>query len=226
MQTPRFLAAVEVLYATFAASRPGHIAGCPCCIADKKVDVLLRTPLRTLSAADLEPYASAVLVTVGEEADFRFFLPRIIELTGFLPDDWPSPEILLGKLMLAGWEGWSERERYAVTEAIDGLLELWLLTEPFNGRKVDQLICGACLAGLDPEPWLQRLAEPGRIRGLVSLYERNAARLSAEGQLANPHWAGATPEAAGAVAAFLLSSQVEAQMWDWYGRKASDRQVR
>lgn len=69
-------AAVEKLYRAFAAvPRPRHIDGCPCCIDRKEVGVLLGKPLRSVTPGELSAYASSAFLTVGDAADYLYFLP-------------------------------------------------------------------------------------------------------------------------------------------------------
>ena len=54
--------AIEALYPAFAAvRRPRVIVGCPCCIEDKEIAVLLMRPLRELSPEELSSYASSAV---------------------------------------------------------------------------------------------------------------------------------------------------------------------
>ncbi|MFO1014521.1 MAG: hypothetical protein U1E50_12240 [Caulobacteraceae bacterium] len=101
------------LYATFAAPRPVRIDGCPCCIARKSLGPLHTRALRDLTGEDLGAYAFSLFHTVGAEVDFRYFLPRIFELTAEAPGAYPGAEIAFHKLALAHWETWPKAERAA-----------------------------------------------------------------------------------------------------------------
>src|SRR5689334_9546778 len=97
-RTVAFDAALEALYRSFAAPVPVKIEGCPCCLDRKEVKTLHSKPLQEQSDEDLGPYTFSVFLTVGSVTDFRYFLPRIMELSAIVPDWWPSPEIVVGKL--------------------------------------------------------------------------------------------------------------------------------
>src|SRR4051812_29634791 len=87
-------ATVENLYRAFAAvPRLRDIDGCPCCIDRKEVGVLLSKPLRSVTPEELSAYAASAFLTVGDAADYRYFLPRILEVTAADPAWWPSPEV-------------------------------------------------------------------------------------------------------------------------------------
>jgi hypothetical protein len=74
-------AALQAVYSAFGQNRaPTRITACPCCISADEVEVMTRTRLRDLSAEQLEHYLSAVFLTSGAEEDFRYFLPRLLDL--------------------------------------------------------------------------------------------------------------------------------------------------
>eukprot|EP01035_Chromulina_nebulosa_P046710 gene46710-63278_t len=105
--------ATEELYRQFAAPTPSVIEGCPCCIETRGVDILLSTPLRTLSGQALWRYVSGAFLTIGSTRDFRYFLPRIFEIALLDPRNSNSAEIVLGKLRRAAWQQWPPGERDA-----------------------------------------------------------------------------------------------------------------
>ncbi|WP_424950996.1 hypothetical protein [Deinococcus sp.] len=74
--------AVAGLYRAFAdVPRPRQVTGCThCCISEEELARLVSVPREALTADELETYSSNLLTTVGSEADFRYFLPRILEL--------------------------------------------------------------------------------------------------------------------------------------------------
>ena len=164
---PRVRAALDDIYGVFAAPRPRSIEGCTQCLDEDEIAALLTKPLRELSSSDLYPYVSSVFLTLGEPADFRYLLPRILEIAICHPGALPDDEIVLGRLKHAEWEAWPEHERAPVIR----LIELWLeramasdlrdaITQgPFTGA-FEEVLCGAARAGLDINPWLARLASP------------------------------------------------------------------
>jgi hypothetical protein len=156
--------ALEAIYQEFAASVPVVIEGCPCCIATRGVDVLLTTPLRHLTGQELWRYVSGVFYTVGSERDFRYLLPRILEVSIVDPYAALDPEIVLGKLGLANWRSWSPAERQSVEEFIDAWFELALArdlarTDEGEGETAN-VLCGAARAGFSLSRWRTRLRDP------------------------------------------------------------------
>lgn len=181
----RVRAAVEALYREFAAPAPPVIEGCPCCIAERGVDVLLTTPLRQLSGQQLWAYVSGLFYTVGSVGDFRYLLPRILDVAVNDPGNSNDPEIVLGKIGLADWQGWAAPERRAVQELIDAWFEMALVRDALNsdegfvGTEAESVLCGAARAGLSLKPWLDRLREPDARPVLADLAERYPDQLSA-----------------------------------------------
>ncbi|MFI5493994.1 hypothetical protein [Actinoplanes sp. NPDC051859] len=81
MTTP-LPAAIDTLYDAFADyRRPSSLDYCECCFEEEERRAVLATvPVRELPAATLRRYAANVLLTVGGVDDFRYFLPRILEI--------------------------------------------------------------------------------------------------------------------------------------------------
>lgn len=117
---------------------------------------LANLPLRSLTHSDLDLYAFKAITSWGTQQDFKHFLPRLLELA---LDDllaFSLPEVLLGKLQLAGWHEWPTLERQAVKAV---LLALWRgeLNRPGNFPDEDRiatLLAGLAAAGESLTPYL------------------------------------------------------------------------
>lgn len=164
--TGRVLEAVNAVYRTFNRPRPSTIQGCPCCIDTRNTDVLLTTPLRQISGQALWRYVSGAFLTVGDEADFRYLMPRIFEVSVFDPANANDPEIVLGKLTLANWRSWAADEQAVVEAFIYAWFEQALAGDLVNADEgwiagdAESVLCGAARAGLPLARLLSRLAEP------------------------------------------------------------------
>jgi hypothetical protein len=176
--------ALESVYREFAAPVPSKIEGCPCCISTRRVDVLLATPLRNLSGQDLWRYVSGAFLTIGSERDFRYLLPRILDVAVNEPENSIDPEIVLGKLELAKWTSWSAAERQVIEELVDAWFgqalerDLAEADEFWVGSEAESVLCGAARAGLPLGRWLDRLQEPEASRVLADLKGRFPGELS------------------------------------------------
>jgi hypothetical protein len=107
-------AAIEGLYSAFRRPQPPvRVEGCPCCTTEAEVEPLSRVPLRELSSAQIDQYAFKALTTVGTVEDFRYFLPRLVELAVGDQLDTDRP-VLFGKLAYGRWRTWPVAERMAL----------------------------------------------------------------------------------------------------------------
>ncbi len=193
MRSPQLHDAVEGLYAEFRVPKPRTIDGCPCCTDPKEVCTLLAKGLRELTPDELSNYGSSLFLTMGDEKDFEYFLPRLFDVATD-QDWWPSPEVLLDKLKRANWTEWSSRRKSAVKRAID----LWFadqiatvegLAEDerlYMGSELDKVLCGIAHAGIPLAPYLEVLSN--HPEALRFLYERNVSSLLKKKRLSNPFW--------------------------------------
>jgi hypothetical protein len=177
--------AVERLYRVFSAPTPRLIDGCPCCLEKRGVDVLLTTPLRQLTGQALWSYVSGVFYTVGSEEDFRYLLPRILDIAVHDPNNSNDAEIVLCKVGLANWQAWSPQEREAIWAFVDAWFEHALrfdvaaAAEGDVGWEAEGVLCGAARGNFPLETWLARLQEPDAAPVLLDLKGRSPDRLSA-----------------------------------------------
>ncbi|KQR33069.1 hypothetical protein [Deinococcus sp. Leaf326] len=106
--------AVEDLYAAFASvPRPTHIRHQPYELQPGEVRQLLSVPLRELSPGLMRSYLFDAIDHVGTWEDFRYFLPRLLEL---LPPWETEPEPVAWRLKYAHEQGFplSEAQRAAL----------------------------------------------------------------------------------------------------------------
>jgi hypothetical protein len=170
--------AVETLYRTFDAPPPPAIEGCPCCISTRGTDVLLTTPLRQIAGQALWRYVSGVFLTIGDKADFRYLLPRILDVSVSDPGNANNPEIVLGKLALADWRLWALDEQRAIQSFVDAWFEQALegdlaeADESYIGMTSESVLCGAARAAMPLRPWLLRLSTPDAAPVLAEMQRR------------------------------------------------------
>jgi hypothetical protein len=94
--------ALAALYKAFAGFPPKEIFGCYHCLDQPQRDLLLQKPLGELTNDDLSQYAWSLLSTVGGVEDFRYFLPRIFDLSSSDIRCGPAPpELVIGALSRA-----------------------------------------------------------------------------------------------------------------------------
>ena len=216
MRSPQLHDAVEALYAEFRAPKPRTIEGCPCCTDPKEVCLLLAKSLRELSADDLSNYGSSLFLTMGDERDFLYFLPRIFDIATS-QDWWPSPEVLLDKLKRAQWNNWPKHQQQAVQCVIeawfaDRLAALESLTTEqlyFDGASIDALLCGIAHAGLPLAPYLEALAT--HQAALKACFDWHAHAFFKRRHLGDGFWKNC-PQAEAEVMAFYESPPIRERL--------------
>ncbi|MFY0523776.1 hypothetical protein ACN28I_11580 [Archangium gephyra] len=96
------------------------------------------------------------------ESDFKYFLPRILELFPFQELGAVSAELVAEKILYAGWKDWPDEERAAIRAYLEALWDL-LLT-----REVGSLLVQA----EEVLGWAVRLFDD--VGSLLSAWERTA----------------------------------------------------
>lgn len=202
-----FYAALEGVYDAFAAPRPRYIDACPCCKKPEDFQAILSKPLRDITADDISLYAGAAFCTAGEEADWRYYLPRLLELAvdHGQEDRYINPEIVLGNLTRAKWDRWHKSERAAVIAFVDAWYDLVITEVPADGMKIDELLCGIARAGIPLKAYLDRLL--ANLEALVAYCEHQSAYLDKKDRLCDAFWDG-SPDGEAQVIAFLRAEPV------------------
>lgn len=185
LTAPCLQPAIEHLYYRFESVPPAAIDGCPCCLHMRGVDALVTTPLRDIGEAQLFRYVSGVFLTVGAERDFRYLLPRILEIAATRRGSFIDPSVTIGKLGLAGWQAWAPEERAAVEAVIDRWFLYALSQDAADadawgpvGMESEGILCGAVRAGLGLERFRAPLYLPFAAPVLDGLRQRCPDTLS------------------------------------------------
>ena len=203
--------AIARLYVTFATvPKPRAVEGCPCCIANKEVDVLLAKPLWELSGDELGSYASCAFTTVGGRADYLYFLPRILELTATELGWWPDLEVTARAIRSSGPATWTAGQRVALDDFLMSLLSTALGAGGYPD--IDGVICAVGRMGFDVRPHLALIAEDPA--AVLSYFEQNAEYLP-RNRLANAFWDRPCP-AHDAVVDWFFSDEIAKVPFDAY----------
>jgi|CXWL01.1.fsa_nt_gi hypothetical protein len=184
-------AAIDAVYDAFSAvEKPRFVDACPCCMTADQCETLTSKPLRELSSDELNEYSGDVMLTVGSEVDYQYFLPRILDLSIADDAEWlNSIEIAAKKMRMAGFDKWDERKQAAIkslwlevirqhaTSASDAEMLGWAAWD------ISSWLAGATLIPIPTSPLLAELnSSPEVIR---ELYNLNFETLF-KGQLKNP----------------------------------------
>jgi hypothetical protein len=191
--TGRLAGEIEALYEVFGrVPRPLRVEGCTHCVARDEDRPLLAGPVRELDPDVLQRYATEALLLWGDVPEFRYFLPRLLELgaeDGFT-FGFPDPEIVFGKLGLARWTEWDDDER-AVVRAF--LTRWWETTvvddDPWP--RAGTVLCGLGRTGVDLIPFLEKwelLESAGAIFNLHEFVMQEMTWPASGPKLRNPFW--------------------------------------
>jgi hypothetical protein len=189
--------ALDEQYAAFTTLRPRVVEGCPCCSTPAQLARLVAVPREHLEAKDLDHYARKAITTIGGSAQFRYFWPRVAELS-LARELETDPEVVFGKPRYGGHAGWPLSERDAILRLAAGIGE-WLAESALEGE-VDSWVCvvGLLAEGIgDPVALLDPLVSgtPAAAANLREFLEHNDAGMIAKQRLSNTFWENASDSA-------------------------------
>ena len=173
---------IERLYQVFAKYRtPSVIDGCPCCVSKSDEAALHSKALRYLDDTDISRYAFKAMTTWGSVADFKHYLPRILELlstTDFIVDTF----VVLGKLDYGKWRTWEANE----IAAIEKFLLAWWIYKVQNASYFDDQVFVEMSRLLDNhrillDSWDLDIASPGFARFVEFVHEEFRDIVSCKG---------------------------------------------
>lgn len=176
--------AIDRLYTAFAnVPKPRRIEGCPHCVDDKEIKTLLKKPLRQLSSEDLTAYASSALLTVGDVADYLYFLPRILEISAADESWWPDPEITARAIRATDLATWPSHRVDALVSFNAAVIQSAIDSETYD--QIDSWICAIARMGLDIQPCLQMISNSPA--AILAYFDDNA-RCLPKHRLCNAFW--------------------------------------
>ncbi|MFI6180699.1 hypothetical protein ACIA8R_34570 [Nonomuraea sp. NPDC051191] len=175
------------LYEVFGAvGRPASVSGCPHCVEPGEEACLLSGPVSAIEAGSLARYAAKALTTWGDVPEFRYFLPRLLECAAADAFSYPDPEIVLGKLAVAGWHDWPAAERTAVTAFLHEWWHDTLHRHP-SRPLADTVLCAVAATGVDLAPFLDAWAGLESDAAIAHLHDFVTGGLSGQ-RLTNAFW--------------------------------------
>lgn len=184
-------AEVERLYEVFAqVPRPLKVEGCAHCVAPDEDRPLLAGPVRSLGVDVLRRYATDALILWGDVPQFRYFLPRLLELAADNEFDWPNPEVVFSKLSRGGWTEWAADERVAISAFLARWWEV-KVADDCSFPDIGSVLCSLGLTGITLVPFLDRwgrLESTGAIRNLHEFVTIGVEWPTTGPTLRNPFW--------------------------------------
>jgi hypothetical protein len=216
---PALKKAIEDAYEAFAGyHRPRHIDASPA-KNPNIVEGLLSAPLHQLTEDQLRAYAGSALFTIGSLSDYKYFLPRILELAADSNGAVTDPPALARKLNYAEWRTWPSSQQSAVATVFRAALLSSSETHPdHKGSDASQWLCGLALLGEDAEyalrEWMERLRGNALLQW-AALIEHDLAYLASRTK--GGDWEDVASEVRARLAAMLCSAQSRAALSGFEG---------
>lgn len=143
--------ALAELYAAFAiypAPRKLHVS--PLRNAASILRDLKSAPLKLLRAVAIGPFATYAMTTVGDVADYKHFLPRIIHLgiVGGQGEPGLEATAIAEKLDDGDWLGWRKQERSAIVKAYEAAWARLRFFHP-EDRDAEDWLTGMAMLGIE-----------------------------------------------------------------------------
>lgn len=197
-ENERLRAAVERLYTTFERYPLKPVTDvCWHCHSPEEEQVVHSAPLRQLTPDDLKWFAGDLLMTWGDLADFKHFLPRVFEIVAidFFTNDHPDIETVLGALDRGDWTMWPAGEQEAVREFLQSLWTATLACWPSH-YEAERVLTAIAEAEADLSWYLAAWASTDGLAPVLhfcDLLVEHANRL-AEGRSLNIPWLDGRPD--------------------------------
>jgi hypothetical protein len=193
MFTTKLQAAIADSYNAFAAfPLPAKLDTSPHRDGNEILATLSSAPLRELTGEQVGPYASWAMTTVGNDRDYRHFLPRILELSVTDRACWGAdPPVMANKLNVASWRSWPAQQRDAVLRFFRAAFDAVLSTRPEEYWDFDLWFCGLVKLGDSAsqtfELWRSNRSPKAALH-LASFAIGQAKNLQRYGEVRGPFW--------------------------------------
>ncbi len=157
-RTTDYDAALDAMYKAFAGYSFRRNMPCciPHCMDQADLDIIGSMPLRQLSSTMMNSFVSNLNTTCGDREDFKFVLPRLLELSANGEFNWPSRDLVFSWLRTEAMQTWPIDERHAVR----GFLDAWWDTE-LRANNYELFECFEALgcSGINVTEWMIRWRE-------------------------------------------------------------------
>lgn len=185
--------AIERSYAAFAGmARPQKLHASPLRDAEGILRTLTSASLRDLKGEQVGPYSGWAITTVGDDRDYRHFLPRIFELAVTDPV-WPGaePPVMASRLNMARWRAWPAEQQAAVLHFFRAAFDAVVERHPHEGQSAEDWLCGIVTLGEPASPAFERWRSspsPNAALQMASFIIEEAKHLSRHAEVRGPFW--------------------------------------
>lgn len=224
------LAAIEQSYSAFACmSRPQKLLTSPLRDGDEILQTLTSAPLRELTGEQIGPYSSYAITTVGDDRDYRHFLPRIFELAVMDPT-WLGayPAVMAGKLKMANWRTWPAEQQAAVLRFFRAGFEAAVERHPNDDHTAKDWFCGIAIIGEPVSPPIEHWrssSSPNAALHMASFIIDEAKHLSRHGEVRGGFWEEVSQDVRAEVARLLTARRTREFLQAVASRVADEEQM-
>ncbi|MFT3986672.1 hypothetical protein [Aestuariivirga sp.] len=154
--TPSLQDAINAVYSAFSdVRRPVTMDASPVknrALIDK---ILMPMSLKKLTGDDLGYYFASAMTTIGDSRDFRYFLPRILDIaTQEAGENGFQPWLIVHKLIYANWDLWPAEKRAAILDVFSSAFMSAAHRDPHEVPEAHEWLTGLMLLEENPEPYL------------------------------------------------------------------------
>jgi hypothetical protein len=202
--------AVEQCYTAFASfPHPSKLHASPLRDGNEILRTLSSAPLRELSGEQIGPYSGWAITTVGDERDYRHFLPRIFEISVSDPA-WLGvvPPVMASRLNMGSWREWPAEQRAAALKFFRAAFAAVIERHPHSAHAADEWFCALVTLGESPslnfERW-RSSKSPHAALQLASFVINEARHLVRHEEVRGSFWEDVPEGKRREIAALLVS---------------------
>lgn len=164
---------INDLYAAFADGHPGILYSCPCCTDESAYERLAEYDVREVPTSLMDMYASDAVGTAGDARHFRYYLPRMLELT-LREEEGLYPERHAATVRYTRLDSWSEEHQRALIDFYHATIQCMIEWEYFD--TLDDWICAIGTSECGIEPFLKVLE--GSPAAVVAFFAANVPKIN------------------------------------------------
>ncbi|WP_343517950.1 hypothetical protein [Sphingomonas sp.] len=175
---------------------------------------LTSAPLRELGGGQIGPYSGWAITTVGNDRDYRHFLPRIFELAVTNPV-WlgTEPPVIASRLKMATWGTWPADQQSAVLRFFHAAFDAMIERHPDQWpSEAAEWFCGIATLGEPVTPPFERWrssTSANAALNMASFIISELKHLCKHGEVMRSFWEEVSEDARREVAKLLLDERTK-----------------
>ncbi|HEV7289807.1 hypothetical protein [Sphingomonas sp.] len=179
---------------------------------DEILRALTSAPLRELGGEQVGPYSGWAITTVGNDRDYRHFLPRIIELAVTEPV-WlgTEPPVTASRLEMATWRAWPADQQSAVLRLFHAAFDAMIARHPDEWpSEAAEWFCGIANLGQPVAPPFERWRSSTSANAALNMARfiiSESRHLRQHGEVRGSFWKDVSEDTRREVAQLLLEER-------------------